>query len=137
MSSVTFRVGGTPRPQGSKRHVGGGRLVESSKGLKSWRPAVTVAATVAMGGRAPFEGPVQCDVTFWMPAPKRLTRRFPTVRPDIDKLERAIYDAMSGVVYVDDSQIIRHVVRKLYGSPGCQVTVEQIGASDGEEEGVA
>ena len=42
---ITFHVSGTPAPQGSKRHVGGGRMIESSKKVEPWREAVARVAS--------------------------------------------------------------------------------------------
>ena len=47
---ITIRVYGTPAPQGSKRHVGRGVMVESSKKVKPWREAVKQAALDLIGG---------------------------------------------------------------------------------------
>ena len=48
---ITFEVYGQPAPQGSKRHVGGGRMIESSKAVAPWREAVKWAAIEAMTQR--------------------------------------------------------------------------------------
>lgn len=45
---IRFRVNGVPAPQGSKRHVGGGRMVESSKAVGPWREAVRAEAQRAI-----------------------------------------------------------------------------------------
>jgi crossover junction endodeoxyribonuclease RusA len=57
MEGVAFTVRGLPAPQGSKRHVGGGRMVESSANVKPWRADVRAAAEDAMNGHLPFDGP--------------------------------------------------------------------------------
>ena len=100
-------VPGRPAPQGSKRHVGRGILVESSKACAPWRTTVAWhVAQVHIG--APLDGPLAVRLQFVMPrpagAPKRSTP--PAVkRPDVDKLARAVLDALSGVAWRDDSQI--------------------------------
>ena len=57
---VTIKVSGEPAPQGSKRHVGGGRMIEASKKLPPWREAVRaeVQRTMVERGLVPLEGPV-------------------------------------------------------------------------------
>ena len=44
MSSFSVIVYGTAAPQGSKRHVGNGVMLESSKRLRPWRQDVRFAA---------------------------------------------------------------------------------------------
>lgn len=130
-AGVAFRVDGIPAPQGSKRaFVVAGRpvLVEASKNVKPWRDAVRREAVDAMNGRAPFQGPMVVPVTFRMPRPKTVKRLYPSTRPDLDKILRATCDALSKVVYVDDGQIVQFDVIKTYGTPGADITVEEVPA---------
>jgi crossover junction endodeoxyribonuclease RusA len=112
--TITIRVDGNPAPQGSKSfkgHASNGRaiLVESSSRLKPWRAHVGAAARNAMRGQQPFDGPIHIDLEFVMPRPKNTpkTRSTPpaTKRPDIDKLARAVLDAITAICYHDDSQV--------------------------------
>lgn len=127
MTAIQFHVPGLPKPQGSKRHVGGGRLVESSKDLKAWRRKVSAAARFAFHDVAPFTGPVFVDLLFRLPRPKShyRTGRFAhllrddapewvTTRPDVDKLVRGCLDALSGVGYVDDALVVSLYTSKRY-----------------------
>jgi Holliday junction resolvase RusA-like endonuclease len=108
----SFWVDGIPAPQGSKKHVGGGRLVEvSKKKLDPWRTAVKRAlVTQKPIGFLPMDGPLFCAVEFWMPRPKthpktRIT--LPVGPPDVDKLARGALDPLTqnGIIH-DDSRII-------------------------------
>ncbi len=100
-------VPGVPAPQGSKRHVGRGILIESSKAVGPWRERVALAVhgegwplrTDAIGMRLDFVLPRPRS------APKTRTL-LATKRPDADKLARAVLDALTGIAYVDDSQVI-------------------------------
>lgn len=128
---VAFRVDGVPAPQGSKRaFVVNGRpvLVEASKNVRPWRDAVRREAVDAMDGRTPFTGPILLAVTFRMPRPKTVKRPYPSTRPDLDKVLRATCDALTKVVYVDDGQVVQFDVIKSYGTPGADITVEEIQA---------
>lgn len=116
--SVTFFVPGTPAPQGSKTHKGHGRMVESSKAVEPWRAAVGW-----VGLRQKFhvqDGPVAVTVTFALKRPLRLVkgRVVPCTRPDIDKLLRAVLDALSGVTFRDDGQVVHVEAWKRYAEPG-------------------
>lgn len=119
---MRFFVAGTPAPQGSKRHVGRGVLIESSKQLKPWREDVRQGALVALADHAPLlKGPVGVSLLFWLPRPKshpKTRRTIPTTRPDIDKLARAILDALTSAgAYNDDSQVTWLVLEKRYVHP--------------------
>jgi Holliday junction resolvase RusA-like endonuclease len=115
--TLSFRVLGVPVPQGSKKgYVVGGRavLVESNKALMPWRDSVAAAALEAHQG-GPMEGALHCDLHFRMPRPKtaRKSMVFHATRPDLDKLTRAVFDALtiSGVIR-DDAQIASLFVDK-------------------------
>lgn len=106
--AAQFFVQGIPAPQGSKTHVGRGRLIESSRALAPWRRTVAHAAREHI--TRPLEGPIELHVDFHMPRPKAWGRKRddPMVqRPDLDKLLRAVDDALTGVAFRDDSQVTR------------------------------
>ena len=55
---------------------------------------------------------------------KKTAPRFHTVKPDLSKIVRAAEDAMSGVVYIDDSQVCERFAKKKYGNrPGVEIFV--------------
>lgn len=123
---LALHVPGQPHPQGSKRHVGGGRMIEASKGLRQWRNHITAHALAETihaerrGARWPATGPCTLIVTFHFTRPKHHYRtgkyahllrdvapREMQVGPDLDKLVRAVGDAMTlGGVVIDDKQIM-------------------------------
>lgn len=137
---ITFVVYGVPRPQGSKRHVGNGIMVESSKHVKAWREDVSSAARKAYAGGL-IDGPVSLHVTFGFPRPRSHYRtgkhaqelkesapKFHRGRPDLSKLIRAVEDALTGVVWRDDSQVVDIKSTKGYGEPAhCWIGVERVG----------
>ena len=125
MEGIAFTVRGIPAPQGSKRHVGGGVLVESSNKVAPWRQDVRRAAEDAMNGHLPFDGPMEVVVTFTLAKPRTVKREMPHVRPDLDKLVRSTLDALgSAGVYGDDSQVVSLVTWKVYGIiPGASIIV--------------
>lgn len=129
ISYPTIRVEGTPSGQGSMRaFVVKGRavLTSTNKKLKPWRKAIADAATLAgwkPGSRAPLAGRVNVSLAFYFPRPKSHYKKngyvtegyldaFP--RSDLDKLVRAVGDALTGVCWVDDSQIVRISAFKSY-----------------------
>jgi crossover junction endodeoxyribonuclease RusA len=132
--SESFFVPGVPAPQGSKNHVGNGRMVESSKGLAAWRMRVGLAANQARHGRALHVGACLVVVEFVMPRPKALhgKRETPAAvkRPDLDKLVRGVLDALTGTLLVDDSLVTElHASKRIAGpaeQPGCEITVRAL-----------
>ena len=67
---VEIRVYGIPRPQGSKRHVGRGIMVEASRHVGQWRNDVMSAAAAAAHRGSPITGPVRLEIVFLFPRPK-------------------------------------------------------------------
>lgn len=135
MTGLIFDVHGTPGAQGSKRHVGNGVMVESSKKVKPWRSDVKAAAEAALlasdDWTAPCRGPVHLVVTFRFTRPRShyRTGRFTNVLRDgaplyvtsrgcgdLSKLVRSTEDALtdSGVI-LDDSLIVTMRASKIYG----------------------
>jgi crossover junction endodeoxyribonuclease RusA len=119
---ISFFVYGLPAPQGSKKHVGRGIMVEQSKHVKPWRSAVAAAYHdwwEANGKPEPLEGPVVLEVVFYMPKPKsaRKCDVVPAKRPDLSKLLRSTEDALTGAAYGDDGQITDAHVSKSYAAP--------------------
>lgn len=125
-----FKVVGDPIPQGSmKGFYVNGRVVLTSDNprLKAWRGLVAVHAPTLM-----VEGAVKVIVLFALPRPKTVKRLLPIVKPDADKLARAILDSLTGTVFKDDSQVTDLDVRKRYAvpgeEPGVVIRVEEVTA---------
>lgn len=106
-------IEGTPVPQGSKRGYarnGFVSVVEDNKKTNPWRADIHAGLRDQLDGEIVFPaGPVQLELDFVMPRrktePKRQTP--PHIRkPDIDKLVRAVLDAVKGLLYSDDSQVV-------------------------------
>lgn len=130
---IAFTVFGEAKPGGSKRafqnpHTGRIAVVDSSgKAGKDWRRAVTEAAAEAMGNRELYREALVVSMIFYRPRPKAHLRvngevrdaapRDPITRPDLLKLARLCEDALTGIVYHDDSCIVSEHLYKCYGEP--------------------
>ena len=131
VSQVRFRVDGVPQPAGSKRafpfqRKGGGlgvRVTDDAKHGKGWRAEVAYAARMAYDG-PPLMGPLHVRFVFTMLRPKGHygTRGLrpsapirPIVKPDLLKLARLAEDAMTGITWRDDAQIVEESLVKQYG----------------------
>ena len=120
---------GKPAPQGSKRHVGRGILLESSKRCKPWRQDVKYAALEALPDDwyAMMDKPISVSITFIFARPKGHFRTNGELKPkapshctarigDVDKLSRAILDSLTGVCFEDDAAVITLIAQKRYAS---------------------
>jgi Holliday junction resolvase RusA-like endonuclease len=139
----TVAVSGVPRPGGSKRaflNKRTGRIAIVDMGgapTKRWRSLVAAAAVGVID--APLTGPLAVDVVFILPRAKDHYRKsglretapvLPTKRPDATKLWRSTEDALTGILWVDDAQIVTQTVSKIYEdlirAPGAVITVREI-----------
>lgn len=136
---IELFVDGFPAPQGSKRHVGGGRYVEDSKYVKPWRDTIHRACEDQGIGDLHLAGPLRVSLIFSLPRPKAHLRAngalrpdaptYPTGKPDIDKLARAVHDALATDAHViaDDSHIVKSRLEKRYGTvPGVLIVIDGV-----------
>jgi len=133
---VVVEVRGLPRPAGSKRVFLVARkgtderrpvVVDDCVGGRDWRASVQ-HAIARQHPAAPLRGPLELALYFTMPRPGgHLGRRglrpsappYPARRPDVTKLIRAVEDAATGLLWVDDAQIVTQTATKRYGeTPG-------------------
>lgn len=153
MTVVSFVVYGIAQPAGSKRafvnrKTGRVQVTDAAKGSKPWQAEVRAAAAGAMMGLERdwplwgMNGPLRLHIVIYVPRPKghygaRGVRpsapAYPAVRPDLTKLLRGIEDALTGVVWRDDAQVVEQTARKLYGEPArAEVVIETLGGEHGD-----
>lgn len=119
--TIAFTVEGKPIQQGSMRAFNNRIVHNKTKELMAWRGKVAQMARVA--GCTPITGPITISMRFYYERPKTVKRDAPTVPPDLDKQIRSILDALTGVAYVDDSQVTAISATKEYGPPGVDIVV--------------
>lgn len=92
-------------------------------------------------GHIPWDGGIMVKIQFIFPFTQALkknkvkmdayrngTKIFKTTKPDIDNLEKLLYDAMGLRVYVNDSQICNRFSEKIYGDiPGIKISLKHLG----------
>lgn len=125
--TLTFRVNGIAQAKGNLRPVrrGSGILTDTNKNVKTWQVLIAAAASQEINRLAPTDrallaGPVTMSIAFHLPRPVSLKASVLAHirKPDIDKITRAVFDALEGVVYFSDSQIVNLVTTKRYASTG-------------------
>ena len=120
--TIAFSVEGKPIQQGSMRAFNNHIVHNKSKDLMAWRAQVGQAAHVA--GCTPIEGAITISMRFRYLRPKSVIRTQPTVPPDLDKQIRSILDALTGIAYQDDSQVVQITATKEYqGSQGVDIVI--------------
>lgn len=133
---VTFTLAGDPQGKGRARAARVGAFVRMYTPAKtrSYEGMIRTAAMDAMGFRPPIDVPVELTLraVFAVPASWSKKKRAaailggikPAKKPDLDNIAKAWSDAMNGVVYRDDAQIVRVALDKRFGlSPMVLVTV--------------
>lgn len=142
LRSVTLFVPGVPVPQGSMKAMPNPKdhrrpfiIHDSGPDLRKWRNFVAQCAAIKWGG-PPTEKFVSMALEFVMPRESvtekgqvRIARtQFPL--PDRDKLLRAVQDALTKVVYVDDNRVADGPTKKRFArageSPGVHICITEI-----------
>lgn len=141
VTEISFSVECEPIPQGSMSGVcttkADGSPVTVLKAdnprTHAYRNQVGFAALKARADAgihevfAAAQLPVRLAMTFVFERPKSVhaSRTRPTVKPDYDKLARSTADALTGILWVDDGQVVDAEIHKIYGAPAhVQITVE-------------
>lgn len=145
MTPITVICMGNPEPKGSTKIVPRSKfpfavasfrellskvaVTSDNTDLKKWQRLVARAATDAMAGARPFTGPVIVEAAFFLAPPLKIPKErggFPINRGsgDSDKYLRAAFDALSGVAYEDDAQVVDTTARKRYADTPAHARVE-------------
>jgi Holliday junction resolvase RusA-like endonuclease len=129
---MTFTVYGKTATKGSTRSfVRRGHVVTlaDNRNLGAWTQAAKWAARQAGASITLKPRAVKVLVTFQFVLPKSVkARAHHTVKPDLDKLLRAVLDALTGIAYEDDAQVVTAVAMKVYGvDEYCLVEVCEVG----------
>lgn len=122
---VTFDVMGEPVPKGRPRVTmrGGMARAYTPKKTEDYEKLVQMAYFQQCRG-VKFESPIEIEMTFEFCVPKSTTKTVKTKmlsgevlhikRPDVDNLIKSVADALNGIAYNDDAQIVSIIARKRY-----------------------
>ncbi len=142
LKPVQFLVPGEPVGKGRPRigRVGGHARMFTPQKTASYEGLIALAGTEAMAGRTLLEGAVMVEMRIVLAIPQSMSKKrkaqaiagelFPTKKPDMDNVIKAIYDGLNGVVWKDDVQVVDAFVRKRYGEvPGVHVRIVPLEAA--------
>lgn len=101
---------------------------------RAYKQKVGLYAKTAMRGKEPLRGPIKMSVIVYRGIPKSWTKKkkvaamlddiYPTTKPDIDNLLKGIMDALKGICWHDDAQVVSVEARKVYEvSPRVHLTI--------------
>jgi Holliday junction resolvase RusA-like endonuclease len=131
---IHFFAAGVPVPKGSmKAFVRGKRAIVTHDNAKVVPWASLVSYTARQHVSAPLSGPIEAQLVFALPRPKSLPKRHhaPTRKPDVDKLARLVLDALTGIAWQDDAQVVSLTCAKQYANvPGVTVTLYGLDAQN-------
>lgn len=124
---IRFFIAGEPKSTQTGSVIRAGNRAFPIKRNTPWS-AVCGEVARAHAPKTPLTEALMVRLTFGMPRPKTARRRvWPTVRPDIDGLCKGILDSWNGVLWADDSQVVRLTLQKIYtDKPGIAVEVEAL-----------
>ena len=142
---IKIVIYGEPVPQGRPKfaRIGGHVHAYDPQKSKNYKQLVRFWVTEYLkkiDGFKPLENALYVDLTFYMSIPsswskkKRIEADSGVIRPiskkagDADNLCKSVTDAISGLIYVDDSQIVKLGVSKYYSdTPRCEMIVTSVG----------
>lgn len=131
---IHFFVPGTARTAGSKSAFkskdGKVHITHAGKYSKGWMDSVKWFAMQETHRMSLLEGPLTLKLTFLRDRPRSHYRTgqfaselrnsaptHPISKPDLTKLTRAVEDALTGIVWKDDAQVVKQETSKVYCGP--------------------
>jgi len=125
---IVFEVLGDPKGKGRPRFSRHGKFtkVYTDQATLDYETAIQSCASKAMGLQKPLETPVSVFLYIRLPVPQSYSKKRteaclagserPSKKPDIDNVAKCFLDAMNGVVYLDDTQVVDLHIKKLYSA---------------------
>ncbi len=129
--SISITVYGNAVAKGRPRVAMRGKhpVVYTPTKTREWENLIKLAAAGKVKGL--MTGPIAIYVAFFLLRPKSLSRKVcdHVKRPDLDNLFKSVLDALSGVVFENDSQVVEIKAYKYYSiesRPRVSITVEEV-----------
>ena len=142
---IEFKVPGEPKGKGRPRFSRVGKFTKTYTDAKTkmYEEKIANAARIAMDRcqgkwpQEPLETPLSITLIFHIGVPKSYSKKrttdcltgkeWPTKKPDVDNIAKAFLDAMNGIAYKDDVQVIRlHAYKKYSIDPHVHITIHEV-----------
>lgn len=136
---IEFKVPGEPKGKGRPRFSRVGKFTKTYTDAKTkmYEDKIASAARLHIYPKEPLETPLSITLILHVGVPKSYSKKrttdcltgkeWPTKKPDVDNVAKAFLDAMNGIVYKDDVQVIRlHVYKKYSIDPHVHITIHEI-----------
>jgi Holliday junction resolvase RusA-like endonuclease len=135
---IVYSVYGEPVGKGRPRFAKRGNFVSTytPQKTKTYEDEIRMMAKSAMGASEPLETPVTVAIYIRVGIPASFSKQKrkdalanierPTKKPDIDNIAKCFLDAMNGIVYLDDKQVVSLHITKVYAeTPAVEVMVKE------------
>ena len=133
---ISFTVYGEPIPWKRPRFNGKSKHVYEDSKVREYKAKVIEAFEESGGKVYEKDVPLRMSVWFYLQVPKSASKKkvadliskfFPTKRPDNDNLYKGIADALNGIAYYDDSQIVITHIHKLWSEePRAEISIGEV-----------
>lgn len=141
---VSFSCNGAPRGKGRPRLStrGGFARAYTDPLTVAYEKSIAEIAKAAMGGGDPYTGALSVSLRFRLPVPASMSKRQRARilageeayygRIDLDNMIKAVWDSLNGIVFGDDSQVVRlFATKEAHATPGVDVKVMALEPQNG------
>ena len=111
---VEFVVYGKPRGKARPRFSRRSNSVYTPKATQTYEKQIAQAYIEASGGYTFGDKPIEIWITAVFPKAKTSKKEYPTLKPDIDNIQKAVFDGLNGIAYNDDKQIVTATIHKCF-----------------------
>lgn len=133
---VRFKVPGTPVAKGRPRFVNRGKFVQTYTPESTTNYENLVKLSYSQESSVKLSGALSAEMQFYFPIPKSVSKKkraemiagniSPTKKPDLDNCIKSVLDALNGIAFDDDSQVVFVTAFKAYSEkPSVIVTLEE------------
>ena len=111
---IEFVVYGKPQGKQRPRFSRRSNSVYTPKNTQTYERQIAKAYRAAANGLSFGDKPVDIWITAVFAKAKTSKKEYPTIKPDIDNIQKAVFDGLNGVAYNDDKQIVTAVIHKCF-----------------------
>ena len=134
---LQFTLPGRPQPKQRPRVLKSGITYTPRETVLYEEQIIQAARQSELLPKSPTAEPLKLIIWCFMPIPTswrkskqeaaRKGKIYPVNRPDIDNLAKIVMDALNGIAYVDDAQVVQLVINKKYSDePRLEVVLDEI-----------